>query len=388
MRSLDQASHEARGSTGIGVAASGETSTRKAVAEIRRELGPGPFQHLIVFFSKRRHNASTLSAELADAFPDVVVSGCSTAGEITPAGMTQGGLVAFAFPVAGFQIYSDVIETASIEDATAVTRRLLCKAGVTNTRVTNEGLFAILLTDGVSNREEFVVGAVSWELNSIPLVGGSAGDDEFFESTDLIHSGSARNKVAILIVGKTKFPFRTFSVHNLRPKPVKLVVTRADPENRIVAELNAEPAATEYANAIGIDSEQLGPLSFASYPLAVKVGENYYCRSILKVNPDSSLLFACAVDEGLVFTAAYPHNIVESTEDELESIKKNIGDVDVVLGFDCLFRRLDAESHQCCHLLEKLYKQYNVIGFHTYGEQFNGLHLNQTLTGIAFAPRK
>ena len=73
------------GGTGIRVAASGETSTKKAVAELKRGLGPGPFQHLIVFFSKQRHNASTLSADLADAFPDVVVSGCSTAGEITPA---------------------------------------------------------------------------------------------------------------------------------------------------------------------------------------------------------------------------------------------------------------------------------------------------------------
>jgi hypothetical protein len=28
-----------------------------------------------------------------------------------------------------------------------------------------------------------------------------------------------------------------------------------------------------------------------------------------------------------------------------------------------------------------------VVGFHTYGEQFNAMHLNQTLTGIAFGSR-
>jgi len=370
--------------TGIRVAASGESSTKKAVAELRRLLGPTPIQYLLVFFSKRRHDADALLAELMEAFPSVVISGCSTAGEITPKGMTQGGVVAFAFPVTGFRLYSEVIENPTIENATEVTKRLLARAGVTNSRETNDGLFAILLSDGVSNREEFVVGYISWELNSIPLVGGSAGDDEVFESTHLIHSGSKGEKVAILIIGKTDFPFRTFSVHNLRPKPVKLVVTRADPENRIVAELNAEPAASEYANAIGIDPDQLGPLSFASYPLAVKVGDKYYCRSIRKVNPDGSLLFCCAVDEGLVFTAAYPHNIVESTAKELVFLEDELDDVDVILGFDCLFRRLDAEISQSRHLLERLYKKHKVIGFHTYGEQFNGLHLNQTLTGIAF----
>jgi hypothetical protein len=37
--------------------------------------------------------------------------------------------------------------------------------------------------------------------------------------------------------------------------------------------------------------------------------------------------------------------------------------------------------------MDELYRQYSVAGFHTYGEQFNAMHLNQTLTGIAFGQR-
>ena len=29
-------------------------------------------------------------------------------------------------------------------------------------------------------------------------------------------------------------------------------------------------------------------------------------------------------------------------------------------------------------------RRFGVVGFHTYGEQYNAMHLNQTLTGIAF----
>jgi hypothetical protein len=29
-------------------------------------------------------------------------------------------------------------------------------------------------------------------------------------------------------------------------------------------------------------------------------------------------------------------------------------------------------------------QENNTIGFHTYGEQFRGVHVNQTLVGIAF----
>jgi hypothetical protein len=37
--------------------------------------------------------------------------------------------------------------------------------------------------------------------------------------------------------------------------------------------------------------------------------------------------------------------------------------------------------------MDELYQKYAVTGFHTYGEQFNAMHLNQTLTGIAFGQR-
>jgi hypothetical protein len=38
--------------------------------------------------------------------------------------------------------------------------------------------------------------------------------------------------------------------------------------------------------------------------------------------------------------------------------------------------------------MDALYRKHGVVGFHTYGEQFNAMHLNQTLTGIAFGRRQ
>ena len=131
----------------------------------------------------------------------------------------------------------------------------------------------------------------------------------------------------------------------------------------------------------------LGPFSFASYPLVVKVGGDYYCRSIRNMNPDGSLTFFCAIDEGLVFTVARAQDMVNSAEQTLHEIDTSLGGIDLVLGFDCILRRLDAENRQIRHQVDKLYRKYNVVGFHTYGEQFNAMHLNQTLTGIAFGAR-
>lgn len=252
-------------------------------------------------------------------------------------------------------------------------------------RSSQENVFALVLADGLSNTEEALTASLHWSLDDIELIGGSAGDGLAFQNTALIHRGSLVRRGAILFVIGTSSQFRVFKTQNFEPTPIKLVVTAADTENRIVYEFNAEPAAHEYAAAIGLLPDDLGPFSFASYPLVVKVGGDYYCRSIRNMNPDGSLSFFCAIDEGLVLTVARPRDMLRSTQETLERIDSSLGGTDFVLGFDCILRRLDAESRQVRHKVEEIYQRYGVAGFHTYGEQFNAMHLNQTLTGIAFA---
>ena len=251
-------------------------------------------------------------------------------------------------------------------------------------RPLRERAFALMLVDGLCNREEMLVAAVNWAIDDIQLVGGSAGDGLAFQRTALIHGGAVVTRAALLVMVETSVPFRVFKTQNFEPTPIKLVVTAADTENRIVHELNAEVAAHEYAAAIGLMPDDLGPFSFASYPLVVKVGGEYYCRSIRNMNPDGSLSFFCAIDEGLVFTVARPQDILSSTAQKLTEIEGALGGIDRVLGFDCILRRLDAENRQIRRELDGLYRRFGLVGFHTYGEQYNTMHLNQTLTGIAF----
>ncbi len=100
--------------------------------------------------------------------------------------------------------------------------------------------------------EEALTAAVNLSLDGIELVGGSAGDSLAFKNTVLIHRGKLVRRGAILFVIETALPIRIFKTQNFEPTAVKLVVTGADTENRIVYELNAEPAAREYAAAIGL----------------------------------------------------------------------------------------------------------------------------------------
>lgn len=356
------------------------------VEELKAGLGDGPFQHIIAYFSAD-YPGQDLVLALDRAFAGIPISGCSTAGGITPGGMSESGVLLVGFPHEGFRIHTGVIEAVSqqgVERATEAARALKSRLKAPETAGGPRRAFAMMMVDGLSNAEEPLVAAVHWALEDLPLIGGSAGDGLAFASATIIHDGRVLADAAVLILVETEIPFRVFKTQNFEPTPIKLVVTAADTERRIVKELNAEPAAREYASAIGLLPDDLGPFSFASYPLVVRVGGNYYCRSIRNMNEDGSLSFFCAIDEGLVFTVARPQDMLRATESALQGIAGELGGIDLVIGFDCVLRRLDAENRQIRHQMEDLYKRFGVVGFHTYGEQFNAMHLNQTLTGIAF----
>ena len=72
----------------------------------------------------------------------------------------------------------------------------------------------------------------------------------------------------------------------------------------------------------------------------------------------------------------------------LKDVDDQLGGIDIVLGFDCVLRRLDARNRQVRPRPVGTLPSNNVIGFGTYGEQYRPMHLNQTFTGIAFGERQ
>jgi hypothetical protein len=375
---------------GIQAAWTEEESAERAAASIAAALNRTPeIGHILVFFSPA-HMACALSHALSSSFAGIPVAGCSTAGQISPDGFSDTGVLALAFPKKGFRIVSKIlrdIHGLTVERGTDIVRELRTQldesaAGPDTHR------FALCFIDGLSNSEEMIVSALGWALNDIPLAGGSAGDNLLLTKTALVHDGEIHHEAALLLLIETGHPVRIFKHDNFEPTDRKLVVTSSDSKTRTVLELNAECAAYEYASAAGVGGEVLTPMSFAAHPVVVRVSGDYYCRSIQKVNPDGSLTFFCAIDDGVVLTVAQARDMVASAERELDRISREVGGIDLVLGFECVLRRLDSETHQVKHRMSELYRRFNVLGFHTYGEQYNSMHLNQTLTGVVIGPKE
>ncbi len=344
-----------------------------------------------LFHSLSAFETKALAQAISRHAPSLPHAGCTTAGEMQPAGISDGEALAILLPRQRFTVVSAMIDNigAPSMDGVATTveqlRRELAEktAGRVDLRC-----FALCLIDGMSFAEEAVTAALHWALDDIPLIGGSAGDDLRFETTTLLDNGRVASDCAVVLLVATDVPFHVFKTENFVPTGEKLVVTASDPDRRIVHEFNAASAAEEFAAAVGVMPDQLTPMSLASHPVVVRVGGENYCRSIQKVNADGSLSFFCAIDDGVVLSIAQPKGMVESTRNALRDIRERLGGIDVVLGFDCVLRRLDARNRQVFRDMSELYRTNNVIGFGTYGEQYRSMHLNQTLTGIAFGLRQ
>lgn len=362
-----------------------------AVAELASQL-PADGLAMILVFASPSYDPHEFCGEFTKVFDGIPIFGCTTAGELTPDGWGDNSVVALGFSAQDFTIVArPFLDLANfrIQDGHRIgdeLRQELARSGSGDSD-SNEKSFGLLLIDGLCQREEAVMSSIYASLDNIPVVGGSAGDGLRFEKTWVFYGGQAHTDAAILILLKTSLPFRLFKCDNFAPSPVKMVVTEADIERRIVKEINAEPAAEEYSRAVGIMDTKLDMFSFASHPVLVRAGGAYYARSIQQVDPDGSLHFFCAIDEGMVLTVAQARDPLGVTRELFEETRAEIGDVSLYLGFECVFRRLDAEQHQFARDISQLYRENHVVGFHTYGEQYRSMHVNQTLTGVAIGKR-
>jgi hypothetical protein len=373
-----------------------ESAAREIAAAISAQLattGDRPAEALVglVCFVCASYDTAAFASAIHALLPGTPILGCTTAGELTLSGWASHSIVAIGFLRSNFTLEAHMLENLSqfgVEEGRASIADARASLAARIPEGETDRCFGLLLIDGMCRREEAVISALYSALDDIPVVGGSAGDSMSFEKTWMIRDGAIYRDAALLLLFHTDIPFSTFKCDYFEPTSLKMVVTDADTELRVVRELNAEPAAQEYAHQVGLVESSLDASSFASHPVLVGVGGQYYARSIQKVNADGSLSFFCAIDEGLVLTVAKSLDPYESTLATFERMEAELGPVSLYIGFDCVLRRLGAERNQIAHRLSELYRKHRVVGFNTYGEQYRSMHVNQTFTGIALGYRR
>ena len=373
---------------GIRTAQSCAPDPRDAVEEFFAGVAQ-PDMSFVVFFCSSAYDRDALAAGMARRFAGVQVIGCTTAGEIGPAGCLDGSLTGVSFSAGACTAVTRSIEGLQrfeIGDGQAVARELLDELDDVAPARPDRRRFAFLLVDGLSTREELLAYSVQEALGEIPVVGGSAGDGLSFASTHVYVDGRFLSDGAVLALISTPLRVKTFKTQHFVPTEERLVVTEADPSRRVVKEINGLPAAEEYARLLGVRSGDLAPIHFAASPVVVLIDGANYVRSIQKVNPDGSLTFYCAIERGVVLREATGMDLVTNLEQALERVRAEVGEPELVLACDCILRKLEIAETGLGTAVNAVLRRHNAVGFNTYGEQFCGVHVNQTLTGVALGP--
>jgi hypothetical protein len=356
------------------------TDERVAVAEIRQRIHQDA-PRLILFFCSPTYDLAKLAGELQTAFGETPVVGCTTAGQVGMDGYTTAGLSALS--LAGeITAQPFLVELASMDQ---VVHRIAAAASALRQTQPDRHSFGLLLVDGLSRMEERLISLLYRQLPQVPVVGGSAGDDLMFKQTLVYAEGRFHPHAAVFTLFNTARSFRTFKFDHFVPTEHTLVVTSSDPDQRVVREINGEPAAQVYADLVGVPVERLNAPVFSQYPFLLEMGGEHYLRSIYSVNPDRSLTLLCAIEDGVILSLGRTVDPVAAARDAFRQVREEIGEPALVIGCDCILRRLEFESSGLLDTIGAILRRNQVFGFSTYGEQYDGLHMNQTFTGIAIA---
>lgn len=369
------------------VGRSSEVDSERAVQEITWGW-PAAAPDLLLVFSSTRQDAAGLRAQLERRYPEALVVGCTTSGESLCGRHANGSATAAALYTPHVRWAAEQLAPLSSfqeDHARAAVARAFAKLDVDAAQLDASELVAVLLCDGLSRKEELVAAAVSEALEGVPLVGGSAGDDLAFARTQVSVAHETRSDAAALLVGCGPPGFYKVIKHqHFSTQPAAMAVTRADPATRRVYEIDGYPAADAYARALGITRAELADAAFLN-PVLINVQGRSYVRSVQSIAEDGSITFYCAVDEGWILDLAGHHEMPSSLRDDLASLGGERSGF--LIGFNCILRALEAEKRglhdELGQLLEAVADQS--IGFDTYGEVYDGLHINQTLIALALS---
>ena len=337
----------------------------------------------IVLFRAPAYEDQRLASALRHAFACPVAS-CTTAGEIFDS-YGRGAAVGLALSARHFAFHQ--LEMPELTGYDFQQLPALAQAILEQPTLPGASRFGLLLVDGLSGMEESLVGQIHRAFLGIPLIGGSAGDNLDFAHTRVLCSGQYRENAATFTVVESLLPFETLRIQHFVPSSQDLVITRSDPSKRVVYEIDGAPAARQLASQLQLRVEDLNPQIFSKHPMMLQIGEEWYVRSVQKVNDDGSLSFFCAIDDGLPLTLASGVGLVETLKQAVERIEENFSRVHLTVGVDCVLRRLEVEEKNLGPSVGPLLQRLSFCGFSGYGEQFQSLHVNQTLTAVVLGEK-
>ncbi|MDX8388310.1 MAG: FIST N-terminal domain-containing protein [Ghiorsea sp.] len=343
---------------------------------------------MIFAFHSTSQDAEGVAKALQERFPKAQVIGSTTSGEWTTGAHLNDSLVltAISSPDIRWAVQPvSAIAGFNTDKAEHILEQLLGKLNINRSDLTPKKHFCIGLFDGIVGADGSAVAAMSDALGDMPLIGGMAGDDLKFKATKVIANGEVFQGGAAFILAESLEYFEIMKHQHFVPGETNMVITKVGENVGHVLRIDGQPAAQRYADLLGLTVEDLTFQVFSDHPVIYSFAGEAYVRSIQSVGDDDSLNFYCAVEEGMLLNLCEHRDMIEALKSSVDAMIDKQQKVQLYLMCNCIFRTLESEVVSQSQDLAKYVASAgdHVVGFDTYGEVWNGLHINQSLVGLA-----
>lgn len=339
---------------------------------------------MIVFFSGE-DKFCEYARIIHSLFPNSVSIGCSAYRLWGNEGSEKDVLSVMAIED-GIEVYADVIPKAD-EFALSYADRVRNCLEKFNDEI--ENTVCVEFTVPYKNFEEYALVALNSVLlrQGIPVVGGSAANDNTSEKTFVVLNGGIYTDGCVFaLIKNLGGAVRLYRENIYVPLTGrKYVTTKANSVSRTVMRLGNKTAAEVYARELGVPISEIRNY-FPLYPLGRCVGEETYVTAIYEAGANGSLKNFARIHEGTETSVMTVGDYRKITGETLAKIKSETPNPSLVILFNCLARTVLFEQENAVEdYQQKLAEELpNFIGFSCCGEQMGTKHFNHTAIYAVF----
>ncbi len=218
---------------------------------------------VLVFGSVKRFNDGKLTSMLKDRYPTAQIIGCTTSGEINADGVFDDSVQITSI------LWEKTMQRVAQVKMSSMQSSFETGAGLAKQLKADSLKTVMIFGDGLNvNGEELVLGFKSVLGESIPLMGGMAGDGATFTKTLQMFNDTISDNLVIAIgLYGNNLVTATGALGGWKPYGPPRTVTKSD--KNVVYELDGKPALPLYRMYIGDQYAKGLPGTGLKFPFAV-----------------------------------------------------------------------------------------------------------------------
>ncbi|MEO0473528.1 MAG: FIST N-terminal domain-containing protein [Bacteroidota bacterium] len=306
-------------------------------------------------------------------FPEAIIVGCSTAGEIMGEEVFDDSAVGTAISFTHTRLKPAVINIKELSDSFLAGKKL------GESLLGPELNSVLVISDGqLVNGSKLVLGLKDILPSDVVITGGLAGDGANFSQT-LVSAGGEPGSGNVVAIGFYGSALRIGhgSIGGWKEFGPVRTITRS--QDNVLYELDGQPALDLYKTYLGEAAERL-PGSALEFPLMIRESDHHALgtvRTILSINEeDGSMVFAGDMPEGqtaqlMMTTNAHLVDGAEEAAEMASSLPANVVGDRLALMVSCVGRKIvlgKRAVEEVEAVAEVLGEDTRYVGFYSYGE--------------------